>query len=518
MSDFQAKIKYIFFPLVILTTICTVGYTFLNWLLVIKFNLFSLNENVIEFFIPLILVVILVAIWINPRIRLLDFYKGNGNYPFLYNMIAGIVILIPTICAQTYITKATGKLTYLNNISEINKLVATKYYCIKNYHVDKNHIEFVNSFNVSGKHSEYFNMSIYVILPIRINQEDTAKLCYSWLGIEYSEQISNSTSQAEKDSAYKDFADNCQWRFDTTNFNQFVYLERIGNSDDKTNYLKAVNQSSYFLNKSQVILLPIHEAFENRVTASLNGMIYSYFIGLLFWFVILLNPLIDKRRVYEFQKGEYYVVENIDFLEWFIPNRKVFVTPLLIDINLLIFLIMIFCGYGFNSFQSQDLLDLGGNYGPSTIGGEWWRLITSVFLHGGIMHVFSNICGLALIGALLESLVGKFLFLFVYIISGVIGSLASIYWHLPPVVGVGASGAIFGMYGFFIAATLTKSITKEFEFGMLVLALIFVGFNLLMGLAGNVDNAAHFGGLISGFVIGILLHPIVKNLHPDEHY
>ncbi len=519
MSDFQAKIKLIFFPCVILSTGFVLVYTFLNWLLIIKLNLFSLNDNVIEFFIPLVLVITLVIIFLNPRIKLLEFYKGNGNYPFLYNMVAVLVVLIPTICAQTYITKATGKITHLNNISEISKYALTKYYTINTYSIDKHNIGFSNAFGVSGKHNEYFNMSIYATLPIRTDRDDTTnKKCYCWLGVEYSEQISNSIRPELKDTAYRDFAKECQRKFDTSNFGKFIYLERVGNSDDKDDYLKAINQSSYFLSKSEDVLIGINEPFENRIKGSFNGMVYSYFIGLLFWFLILLNPLIERKRVYEFQKGEYYVIEDVEFLKWFIPNKETFVTPLLIDINIIVFLVMVFCGYGINSFQAEDLLNLGGNYKPSVMRGEWWRLLTSIFMHGGLMHIASNVCGLMLIGAILEPLVGKFLFLFVYIVSGILGGMASIYWHSPSIVSVGASGAIFGMYGLFIAATLTKSISKEFEFGMLIFALIFVGFNLLMGLAGNVDNAAHLGGLISGFIMGILLHPIIKNLHPEEHY
>ena len=97
----------------------------------------------------------------------------------------------------------------------------------------------------------------------------------------------------------------------------------------------------------------------------------------------------------------------------------------------------------------------------------------------------------------------------VYFFSGILASLSSFLFN-DFSVSVGASGAIFGLYGFFLARILTKTIDKVISQVFLSTILIFVGYNLVMGLSGNIDNAAHIGGLITGFLIGIVDGLIVQ--------
>jgi rhomboid protease GluP len=101
---------------------------------------------------------------------------------------------------------------------------------------------------------------------------------------------------------------------------------------------------------------------------------------------------------------------------------------------------MTFGGLGFISFKSQDLLNWGANYRPYITDGQWWRLLTSVFLHGGIMHLVANMYGLLFIGIFLEPLLGKTRYAIFYLLTGILASCASIWWH-DATVSVGASGA-----------------------------------------------------------------------------
>ena len=125
------------------------------------------------------------------------------------------------------------------------------------------------------------------------------------------------------------------------------------------------------------------------------------------------------------------------------------------------------------------------------------------------MHLVANIYGLLFVGIFLEPRIGKVKFAVIYIITGILASISSLWWH-DSTVSVGASGAIFGLYGLFLALLLTKVYTKEFSKALLLGTLIFIGFNLIMGLTGGIDNAAHIGGLVSGFVIGIFISPQLK--------
>jgi rhomboid protease GluP len=164
---------------------------------------------------------------------------------------------------------------------------------------------------------------------------------------------------------------------------------------------------------------------------------------------------------------------------------------------------MMCSGLGFINFSAHDLLSWGANFGPLVKNGEWWRLSTNTFLHGGIMHILTNMIGLIFLGVILEMRLGKIRFLLSYLFIGVVASLVSIWWN-QSIVSVGASGAIFGLSGIFLALLVSKFYDENFTKSFLIGTLVFIGYNLLYGLTGGIDNAAHIGGLVSGFILGLI--------------
>jgi len=185
------------------------------------------------------------------------------------------------------------------------------------------------------------------------------------------------------------------------------------------------------------------------------------------------------------------------------------ITPLLVYANVLVFLVMTLSGVSFLHPTAQGLYAWGGNHAPSVLGGQWWRLITYMFVHAGGMHILMNTFALLYIGMFLEPLMGRWRFLSAYLLTGIGAGLMSIAMH-PFSVGVGASGAIFGMYGVFLALLTTSYIKKSLRRTMLRSILFFVTLNLLYGLQGNTDNAAHVGGLLSGIIVGFAMYPAIK--------
>jgi rhomboid protease GluP len=172
---------------------------------------------------------------------------------------------------------------------------------------------------------------------------------------------------------------------------------------------------------------------------------------------------------------------------------------------------MTISGVNFLMPDYQDLLNWGANYRPLTLEGQWWRLFTACFLHIGIIHLLFNMFALLYIGLLLEPYLGKIRFLAAYIISGIAASLASIWWH-NMTISAGASGAIFGMYGVFLALLTSNLLDKSVKKALFTSIIIFVAYNIINGLKPNsgIDNAAHIGGLLSGFLIGYALIPSLK--------
>ena len=192
----------------------------------------------------------------------------------------------------------------------------------------------------------------------------------------------------------------------------------------------------------------------------------------------------------------------------FIPTRDFLLTPILIIINVVLFLAMLISSGNISALISPDtnlLIQWGANYKPSTVEGQWWRLFTCMFEHIGIIHLLLNMYALLYVGAYLEPLMGKVRFIISYILTGIMASLTSLWWH-DYAVSAGASGAIFGMYGVFLALLLTNLIDKDSRKSLLQSIGIFVLYNLVFGIRAGIDNAAHIGGLLSGLIVGFVYY------------
>lgn len=503
------KLQIIYKPFLLIALGFILIYSFLNWLLFIKIGI-PLNEDIVGFWLPFGLPFVPVLIWLRPRIKLLKF--KNENASFFYQFLACLAIAIPTIIAQEYLKTATGELTKLKNISELSRTETTKYYTLQNYSIDKRHIAIQNTVSTSGRNNERFNMLIYVVMPILENTSDTINKTHQyWLGKIYSEQISNSLSDEKKQEKYKQLVERSQKEFEATDFHKFTYLEAIGNTEDHNEYNKALEKAGQNLSNDNIIFEAKATPFEARNGKKLPWIFGSFGIGALIYFVLLLFPKFHRNKLENFKKKGIVGTDSDlkEILDMFIPQNGFFITPILIELNVLIYIIMVFSGLGLISFKGDDLLNWGANFRPLTTDNQWWRLLTNIFLHGGLMHVFANMIGLLFVGIFLEPLLGRIKYLLLYLITGTIASFVSIWWY-DATISMGASGAIFGLYGFFLASMLLKIFHPDFNKAFLFSTLIFIGFNLLMGFTGGIDNAAHIGGLVSGFVIGIIVSKQLK--------
>jgi len=183
------------------------------------------------------------------------------------------------------------------------------------------------------------------------------------------------------------------------------------------------------------------------------------------------------------------------------------VTRGIIAIDVLIFVAMGVSGISWSEPKFLELVRWGADFSPLTLGGEWWRLLTATFIHIGVVHIALNMWCLWSLGPVLERLMGWKAYLLTYIVSGLAGSEASLLWR-PWGGGAGASGAIFGVAGAFFSFLVLKKapISAQFAKKRLKSVAIFIFYNLFLGAAAlNVNNAAHVGGLIAGFILGAVL-------------
>jgi rhomboid protease GluP len=192
---------------------------------------------------------------------------------------------------------------------------------------------------------------------------------------------------------------------------------------------------------------------------------------------------------------------------WVRRESSVTLTQVLLGANVMVFIAMVLASGPSLDFSGEVMVRFGANFGPFTLSGQWWRLLTYMFLHGGLMHIAFNMWCLWDLGALCESLYGRWTFAAIYLITGIAGGLASVGWN-PGILSVGASGAIFGLAGALIASFYLGefSVPKAAIQGTLRSLLFFVGFNVLFGsMVSGIDNACHAGGLVSGLILGAMI-------------
>ena len=210
------------------------------------------------------------------------------------------------------------------------------------------------------------------------------------------------------------------------------------------------------------------------------------------------RPLTEEEKAYLEEEKK-----RNSFWSFFIPRKGFMATPILIDLNILVFIVMIASGVGIMSPSTLSLLKWGADFGPLTLTGDWWRAVTCNFIHIGAFHLLMNMYAFMYVGLLLEGLIGSRRMFMSYLLTGLCSAVFSLYMH-GETISAGASGAIFGLYGIFLAFLFFHRIAKEQRKTLLTSILIFVGYNLVYGMKAGIDNAAHIGGLLSGFLLGII--------------
>lgn len=211
---------------------------------------------------------------------------------------------------------------------------------------------------------------------------------------------------------------------------------------------------------------------------------------------LLLKMIINNedKRTYLHYKRKVLTQNLVDkHMQRFTP-----ITYTLILINIVIWLCMILY---LNRFSDVKLLEVGGLVHFNVVHGEWYRLISSMFLHFNFEHILMNMLSLFIFGKIVESIIGSWRMLIIYIISGLYGNFVSLSFNTTT-ISVGASGAIFGLIGsIFVIMYLSKNFNKKMIGQLLIALVVLIVFSLFMS---NINIMAHLGGFISGVLITLI--------------
>ena len=504
MNNIEIKIKEVYLPFLLASIGTIFFYNLFRWTLDIKLGILPLKEDLLNFWIPFALPWITILIWLRRRIRVLNVRGKRDNGYFGYQFAMATAIAAPIIVSQNYLEKASFDLVSIYSPYEAKNQTNEKYFNINSFQVDKNgSLPYVTA-RTSGRNNESLNFYLYLACPFESSDN-------VWYGVEYSKNLSNRISDNKKNTEYRSFIEKSEREFSTYNFHEVKYFEKLGYTDDRDGFIEAIKEKNPNIKESeQIILIPKSDAFEDRLGNTFYWIFGSFGIGAFVLLLMVVIPKIDEKELKDFKKDRPLKEDDLkDILEFLDPRGPNKVTAILLLLNIAVFIIMIFSGLNIVSPTPRELLEIGGNRRFEVLNGEYWRLFTSIFIHGGLMHLFMNLVGLGLGASLLEGIIGRAQLLISFIVCGILASLASVYWH-ENTVSVGASGAIFGFYGLILAFTVFKIYPKHMRGMTWMLLGLYAGISLLFGFLGGIDNAAHFGGLISGFILGGILILIEK--------
>ncbi len=187
------------------------------------------------------------------------------------------------------------------------------------------------------------------------------------------------------------------------------------------------------------------------------------------------------------------------------------VTTLLVAINVIVYLLISIIGVNGNIIDNSNnsLLQAWGQVGQQVLAGEYWRIFTAMFLHFSILHIGLNMLSLFLVGRTVEILYGKWRYLTIYLLSGILGGIITLFFTPLNVLSVGASGAIFGVFGalgvFFI---VNRRALGAYGNGAIGQWIFWLGLNLIWGFTTpGIGILDHIGGLVAGMLIALILMP-----------
>ncbi|OPJ59000.1 rhomboid family intramembrane serine protease [Clostridium oryzae] len=220
--------------------------------------------------------------------------------------------------------------------------------------------------------------------------------------------------------------------------------------------------------------------------------------------------IVDTEKLeLSYAYGKSNIINDINDIVHYEKNKKnsrgfskAPITYSIIIINIIVYFMMSMYDNNLFLIDTNTLVAFGAKANYLIERGQYYRIITSMFLHGGILHLASNMYSLLMLGVFLERVYGKNRYILIYMISGISGSILS--FALSESISVGASGAIFGLLGAALVYGLEirDRIGKEFVFNIIQV----IAINIIIGLnIKYIDKFAHIGGLIGGIIVAVLL-------------
>lgn len=501
MQHYLKKVYHILPMFLLAFFLCVSLLGISRYLLVFEFQILDFKEEVWDLYLPMILSIVSLIL-MRRRIGVLQ-HSNPDKDNFIYFVILGIALCGALVSSQFYYKIRFSQNQTIPDVHQISADKNVNRIKINSYFVDEAYLSSQFTRDVTGKYGQDLNFHFYFVAAILKDslEEVQNDLPEVWFANHFSKTISNGLSDEKKRIEFNSFREKCYYDLEHFNFYNNAYFIKVPNSDEKEVYERLIlNVVDNPQNREVIFLSPSDGKFNDDGASVLKWVFYILGIGIL---VILFALIFPNYRAQPLKAKD----EDDDFnffLQLFIPKKGYLITPVLIDLNILVFIILSL--FGVNPFypKTEDLITFGA-LSSQISNGEYWRFLSSMFLHGGIMHLLMNLMVLGIAGFICENIFGTVKFTIIYFLSGIIAGISSLLWHDGNVILVGASGAIFGLIGSIAMALILRNNFKENKVALLIIVIYFV-LNIFFGFISNSDNAAHISGFICGMLISLLFY------------
>lgn len=502
MNSYLFKIKQIIPYCIIILVAASLIYGLLRWLLSFVSELEFIKEEAWDLFLPMILCAVIYWTLLRKRFWIIatkEFTKMD--FRDALQMVTAIALVIMMGLSQSYVFHRFAKKQHVETFDQISKDNTVRYYEINSFDLEINRSGYyIENRSMPKRSGSDLNFTFYAVFPFSGDNN-------SWYGLRFTKTISRS-SDSKTQREYGKFITYCNDQIENYKFHHHHLFERIAASDDKDGFLRAItNSDPTAITKEAIILTPLTDGYVDKSESRLLWVFGTLGIWLMLTLVLCIKAPINNqmlRRDLTLRKTKKpYNEGGDDSLElFFIPNKNNWSVAIILDLILIYFVIMIIGGVNPMSSSSLELYEWGALRTDSLYNGQWWRVVTSIFMHGNIMHLICNlvvlITGLFFIGGLFSIHRIAILFLCAGIIANITAAL------LFEGIYVGASGAIMGVMGAVLAVYAVYNKKGVQTVGLLWIG-ITTGITLLFGIQSGISNTAHITGLLVGAVLGLLL-------------
>ena len=499
--EFVIKFRHILGPVIILWWSAVLIYGACCWVC-IHFHLNVIKQEIWEVLLPFMLALGVVGI-MGRRLKILPALRVRSWRDFV-GMLVGVTSVAMMMLTQEALSHHLAQVTRLTVPDSLLSCPETTYYQLDTVEIEKTRMGYALENRLISRRAGMDRVfELYVVFPFR-GQETV------WYALSFKDHIHLTllSGQDEK-TQYRRFLQRCEQQVMHYDFGAKHFFKRVAFSEDYDGFRDAVRQemgSGEGESLQRLVFLePMDRLPQDRSRLNLIWIGGSFLIGLFLTGVSLFFIPLDftvVRKDGRFRKNQPTKSEFWEVIQEAIwPTRENWPRAILPFMLLLVYIVMVLGGVDVFAPSGQDLLRWGGVQHAALERGEWWRLFTSVFVHGGIMHLLSNEVALCIAIWVCGTLFGPYKPLGVFLISGM-GS-AWITTCFSKSILVGASGGIMGLIASVLVIYVFYPAKRVPRVGGWLLWMI-LGGTLLVGMLSGISNLAHVAGLGIGAVLGLL--------------